>query len=298
MKRIVTAIFLVCLALPSSLADYIEGRAKAAELARKRNHEQALEAFTQLAASEGLSDFQKSDALEQAAASARALQKYEPAAELAKQIPIEAVSKSVQIRNLAAQRKYKEIVETYQDEELETWPEYASVHAYRARGQAFLETGNAEAAERDLTAAAKIWGHDTSENAAYVWARIAHNREKNLKDDEKALAAHRHVIKILHKKAGAAGHMSAGLGAVRFLRDKGEFDEALATLQLMSPHQKRGHWHGRLLCALGATLELAGKQQEALAAYKEVLTDDGVHPSQRKAAEKAIKRLVPEEGTP
>ena len=198
------------------------------------------------------------------------------------------------IQKVSAQRKYKEIVETYGNEKLESWPEYASAHAYHSRGRAFLETGNFEAAEGDLTAAAEILRHDTSEAAAYVWSQLAHNREKNLKDDEKALAAHRQVIELLRKKRGGAGHLHAGLNAVRFLRDKGKIDEALSTLQLMS--RRPGYWNGRILCSLGATLEQAGKMQEALAAYKEVLTDDGIRPSQRKVAEKAIARLTSEDG--
>jgi tetratricopeptide (TPR) repeat protein len=281
----------VCLTVTLGRADYVEARAEAAGLARKRKHAQALEAFTQLAASEDISEFQKSDALEQAAAHARTMRNYELAAELAEQIPLEAVSRSVQIRNLAAQHRYGEIVETYKDEKLETWPEYAAVHAYQARGRAFLETGDPQAAERDLGIAARIITHDTSEAAAYLWAMIARNREENLKDDEKALAAHRRAIEILRKKPGGAGRLLAGLGAADYLRRRGMLDEALAALELMNPHDHRGSWHGRILCALGATLEQAGRKQEALAAYKEILTDDAVHPSSRETAEKAIGRL-------
>jgi len=291
-KQILIVALLLCSAALSLAAGYVEDRAAAANLVRKRQHEQALEAFTKLSGMEGISDFQKSDALEQAAACARTLRKYDLAAELAEQIPIEAVAKSVRMRNLAAQGKYKELVEEFKDEKLETWPEYASVHAYRARGQAYYVVGEGEAAEEDLSRAASIMTGDTSESAARLWLMLALNRERNLKDNEKAWEAYRKIILMLRRRGGAAGHLSGALQAARFLREQGKYEEALEAVRLMRPHKRRGFWHGRALCSLGETLAEMGRKDEAVAAYREVLEDDKVHRGDRKKAEEAIDGLT------
>ena len=48
-----------------------------------------------------------------------------------------------------------------------------------------------------------------------------------------------------------------------------------------------------MLVALGETLTAAGRNDEALAAYREVLTDDNVSAADRKAAQEAIKTIGP-----
>ena len=46
-----------------------------------------------------------------------------------------------------------------------------------------------------------------------------------------------------------------------------------------------------MLLARGETLATAGRNDEALAAYRQVLATDDAIPGQRSAAEEAIKRL-------
>lgn len=272
-------------------ADYLEERTAAQALRHDRKAEEALAAFRELARMEGISNFQKSDALDQAAHTARGLKKYEMAEELAQQIPIESVAKTVQMQNLAHQRKYQALIDRFGDSDIDSWPEWTAGDAYRARGRAYYELGNGSAAEPDLTKAARLMMHDTSEAAAQLWAMLANNRVKHLDDEAGALEAYRRVVGILRKRGGGAGRLRGVLQAAAFLRTQGRAEEALEAVRLLRPHARKGVWGGKALCSLGATLVQLGRTDEALAAYREVLADDTVHSSSKNSAERAIVKL-------
>ena len=81
-------------------------------------------------------------------------------------------------------------------------------------------------------------------------------------------------------------------GTARILRNSGQVDEALAALQKVDVARLRGYWHGSMLVALGETLTAAGRNYEALAAYRRVLTDEQVSAADRKTAEEAIRVIL------
>jgi len=121
---------------PTVTDHIIAGRA-AAELTRARKWDEALAAYLEMAEAEKISDFRKSDALQQAARCAAILRDYERAEELAGQIPIESVAKTAQMQNLAAQRKWTEIVVQFGDEDLSQWPFWQIGGGAFARGRGF-----------------------------------------------------------------------------------------------------------------------------------------------------------------
>jgi len=74
-------------------------------------------------------------------------------------------------------------------------------------------------------------------------------------------------------------------------RKAGRFDKALATLRVVDVKKLRGYWRGSMLLALGKTFSAAGREDDALATYRELLADDSVIPRHRRAAKQAIDAL-------
>ena len=72
MQRLFLTTFVLCIAI-----DYVGERSEASGLVHARKPAEALAAFTELAGGAGISDFQKSDALEQAALWALIMKTYD-----------------------------------------------------------------------------------------------------------------------------------------------------------------------------------------------------------------------------
>jgi hypothetical protein len=105
-----------------------------------------------LALTEGkLTDFQKSAALEQAASIAISLKNFNQATDLAAQIPVAAVRKTVVMQNLIAQGKALEVVAQFATEDIEQWPFWKRGDGYLTRGRAFVAVKKPAQAENDLT---------------------------------------------------------------------------------------------------------------------------------------------------
>ncbi len=120
------------------------------EAAKPRQPTESLSAH--LALAEGkLTDFQKSSALEQAAASATALKDFAQADAIAARIPIPAVKKTAQMQSLLAQTKAPQVVAQFADEDIAKWPFWKRGDGYLTRGRAFLIAKNAKQAESDFT---------------------------------------------------------------------------------------------------------------------------------------------------
>lgn len=266
-------------------ADYVRDRQAAAKLMRSGKHQEALAAFTKMAEGK-VSDFQRADALEQAAACARRLRKFDLAAQLAGRIPLRPVAATVQMQNLLAMRKAKELVEKFKNEDIDTWPFWKAGEAFYARGRAFCEVGEGTAAEQDLAKAVELTTDDLAR--ARVWLVLGRNREENLKDEEKALAAYSKIVEM-DKHHGNAVYYRGLICTARILGGRGKHAAAEATLRKVSIHKLSGYWHAAMLLALGGVLSDANRGDEALAAYREILADEKVHPGQRKAAREAIK---------
>jgi len=282
-----TPIALVLLFCGPVFAGYVEDRETAVNLVQDRKYEEAMAAFRQMAGGE-VTEFQKSDALEQAAHCARRLEKFDLAMELADRIPLEAVAKTVRMQNLLAMRKPAELVEQFKDEDIGAWPWWKAGESSFARGRAFCEVGDGRAAEADLSQAVELTTDDLAR--AQVWLTLGRNREENLGDDDKALAAYSKVV-AMEKHRGNSVYFRGLLSAAKILCKHAKHDEAEAVLRKVNAHELRGYWHGAMLCALGDLLAGAGRRDEALAAYQEVLADEQAHPSHRKAAREAIASL-------
>ncbi len=268
--------------------DYFVDNKAAVDLMKKRKFEEALEAFVAIAARD-VTDLQKSASLEQAAASARLLKDYSRAAELADHIPLEPIAKTVQMENLLAQRKSKELIEQFGKEDFTTWPFWQIGEAAYIRGRAYAFTNDGTKAEVDYEAALEF---STDQRVrTKILRSIGNNREKNLKNEKAALEAYRKLMDEMPKGNGGAEYLSGVQAAARILRQQKKYDEALATLRQVDESKLRGTWQGSMLCALGETLAAAGRNDEALKVYHAVVADEAANKVHRKKAEEAIKVL-------
>ena len=135
------------------------------ETAKLRQPAESLPVY--LALAEGKpTDFQKSVALEQAAASAAALKDFAQAESIVARIPIPAVQKTAQMQTLLAQAKAPQIVEQFANEDIAKSPFWKRGDAYLARGRAHLITKNAKQAEADLTHALEWLSDDRARKTA------------------------------------------------------------------------------------------------------------------------------------
>jgi tetratricopeptide (TPR) repeat protein len=268
-------------------AGYLEDVRAASALMRERKYAEALAAFTTLAEGK-ITAFQKSAALEQAAACARALKDFDRAAALADLIPVPAVAMTVRMNNLLTQRKAAELVAQHGTEDIAAWPFWKRGDGYFARGRAFAETGAGKEADADLTHALEFTGDVRTRPD--IWLALGRNRELTLKDDARALAAYREIIALTGQKSTAT-HFNGVQSAALLLRRSGKFDDAIATLREIEIDKLAGTWRSSMLLALGETFQAADRKDEALAAYKSVLADPTVEARHRKSAEEGIQNL-------
>ena len=183
-------------------------------------------------ASGKLTDFQKSAALEQAAALDRK-------ATFIEQIPIEAVKKTAQMQNLLANSQALELVNQFAAEDFSKWPFWKRGDGLHHRGRAHTIAKNGKKAETDLSAALDFIGDlRTRETVLLV---LAQNRENNLKDNAKALEAYEAILGG-KTRFGGADEYSALQGIARIQTRCGQFDDALKTLNRAEPDKLQGVW--------------------------------------------------------
>ena len=272
----------------TTVTDYLIGSRAAAELMRARKMEDALAAYVDLAATVDVTELQKSDALQFAASCARSLKDYERAAELADQIPLEAVAKTARMENLLAQRDWSGLVEKFGAEDFNQWPFWQAGAGAFARAKAYVYTKNGEKAEADLQTALAFTA-DTRIRTN-ILAAMGSNRETNLQDDDGALEAYRLNYESL-KNIGGADEYRSVHNAARILTRRKKFDDALATINRIDIENTKGYWRNTSLLVLGDILAAAGREDDALKAFRDVLADESAAERSRKAAEERIAEL-------
>jgi hypothetical protein len=139
---------------------------------KPRKPEEALPLLLKL--TEGkITDYQKSAALEAAAAAACRVKDFAQADELAARIPIETVKKTAQMQNLLAGQKAAKVLEQFAAEDIAKWPFWKRGDGYFARGRAHAIAGNRTEAERDLARALE-WTSDkkTREAVSTTLAKV------------------------------------------------------------------------------------------------------------------------------
>ena len=183
-------------------------------------------------ASGQVTDFQKAAAYEQAA-------QYDKKTTFIDRIPIEAVKKAAQMQNLLANFQATEVLKQFGAEDFTKWPFWKRGDGLHHRGRAHSIVKNGPQAETDLSAALEWLGDiRTRESALLV---LGQNREKNLKDDAKALEAYEAIL-ASKTRLGGADEYSALQGIARIQTRRRQFDEALKTLNRAEPQKLQGVW--------------------------------------------------------
>ena len=219
-------------------SDFLEATRIASDLARAGKRDEALAAHT--AAAEGkISDLQKAHALELAAQLADHLRQSDLAARLIARIPIEAVKKAAQMEHLISTYKASEITAQFGAEDLSKWPFWKRGAGFHARGRSYSIMKAGDKAEDDLTAALDWISEPRTRDA--ILEAIGHNRENNLKNDDKALEAYAAIVEG-RTHIGGASEFTALQGIARIQTRKGQFDEALKTLSRAQPDKLQGVW--------------------------------------------------------
>ena len=270
-----------------SVTDYIIA-SRAADQNRYRKPEEALAAYVALVEGAGITEFQKSDALAKAASCARSLKEFERAGELAQQIPIEAVAKTVRMENLLGERQFDTVIQEFGSEDLGQWPFWQRGEGAYARGRAYLGAKKGAEAEADFLTALEFTSDSRTRTS--ILANLGSNRETHLQDDEAALQAYRQNYELT-ERIGSAEQFRSVHNATRILSRQGKHTEALATIGRIDLENLKGSWRHSTLLVLGDTLAAAGKKKEALEAYRQALADESVSSGVRKMLEERVEEL-------
>ena len=197
------------------------------------------DAFLALAETEKINDFQKSAALEQAASYKR-----KEAGPIIEQIPVEVVKKTAQMQHLLIQGKAPEVISQFANEDITHWPFWKRGDGYRNRGRAYYVTKDGAKAETDLSNALP-WTSDPGARGKAL-LMLAQNRERNLGDDDRAFEAYNAIVSG-RERIGGADQFSALQGIARIQTKRGQFDEALKTLDRANPDKLEGSWKKNIL---------------------------------------------------
>ncbi|MEM7010407.1 MAG: DUF4838 domain-containing protein [Verrucomicrobiota bacterium] len=269
-----------------SVTDHIIAGRAAHALTTARKWEEALAAYLKMAETEKVTDFQKSEALAQAARCSGVLKEFERAEELIAKIPIESVAKTARMHHLIAQRKWQEVATEFADEDLSQWPFWQIGEAAFTRGRAFYFARNGERTEDDLQLALK-YEPDTRTQVS-IRQMIGHNRETNLGDNDGALEFYRANFDGKTGIGGADEFRSVDRAA-QVLSRQGNHDEALALFDAVDFEKTKGFWLHEMLISKANALAAAGNKEDARALLVSVFEDSSANDSHRKKAAELLE---------
>ncbi|MDD4871168.1 MAG: hypothetical protein PHR77_11470 [Kiritimatiellae bacterium] len=266
------------------MADYVADRKAAVALAAAGKQQEAITAFVKMA--EGpASDFQKSDAHEQASQCAINLKQYDQAMEMTKKIPLQPVSKTCQMRIMMAERKWQEVVDRFKDEVIDSWPEEVAANAFHYRGGAYYNLKDGIRAEKDLKKAAELLTEENAKGLALI--ALGDTYRHLLKNDDLAIETYRRVYKTAFYKQCQAVISTAGI-----FQRQNKLNEAVMEMNKIDMKKvQSGYWRIAMLQAWGGVLGGQGKKSEAIAKYNEALSVDGISSWQKTSCEKSVKDL-------
>ena len=192
-----------------------------------------------LAAMDDITDLQKSAALELAAYYSRGAEN-----PIIEQIPLETVRKTARMQQLLNQGGSSEVIVEFADEAISQWPFWKRGDGFRLRGRAYSILKEGEKAESDLSEAIP-WVSDPR-TVESVWLALAQNRERNLGDDDGALGAYDAIV-AGKERIGGANQYYALQGIAHIQTKKGQFEEALKTLERANVEKLQGSWKKNIL---------------------------------------------------
>jgi tetratricopeptide (TPR) repeat protein len=255
------------LSIGAAAADATTNRLSAArELMKAYKNAEALTAFTNLVAM-GLSDADKSEALESAAYCAFRQRHAAPATgplamELAKQIPMKGASIRCRMLLMLENAHNEELIKTFKNENLAALPEDIAPEAFYMRGRAYASLKKGQEAEADFKMALERRPREQK----YLMA-LGGNYFSNLKETQEALDTYQLVIQSAEKPHHA---VDAVLEVARIHISNAMYSEALVALDnckdltAFSDYQRI-----QVLRAFGQAYAGLGREEEAIASFNE-----------------------------
>jgi tetratricopeptide (TPR) repeat protein len=192
-----------------------------------------------------------------------------PLAAGAEAVMAEREAQLVRLRTLAQERRWRDMVQQFEQEDFAAWPAENARQASEAltqRGLAYSFLKEGQRAAADLHAATRL-----DPQNALAWMTLGDNYANNLDDEHQALAAYRQSLAVTGTNHGWQS-LSATLSIVRVLTDQVKTDEALAALRPYDDLPSVApYWRIRLLRAYGHVYAAQGAEREALAKFREAL---------------------------
>ena len=282
-------VFTVLAATASLSADITQtdflkmGRIHSAQkLLDEGKHEEARSAFEALAA-DAATELEESKFQARAAIALGMKESgYEAGLEKAKAIQHRPYAVYAQLEIMRAREKYEAVVAQFKDEPIGEWSDYpvppvtagrwdtspqdVKMYAWRARGIAFYETGQAEAADHDLQEAIGLCKTDRKGDQ---WLKLGlfgmsiDNATQQLKDEDKAFELKMRTVRGINRFKGKSQYMGIVTSVANRLREKGEFDRALNVLDHARLKDGVGTWFGVGKLAYGRVYVAKADAQEA-----------------------------------
>ncbi len=269
-------------------ADPVDEREAAIRLAADGKLEAAYSRFLSLAEAAG-TPARQSELTVRAALAAEQLKRPTQAMALAERVPLEPLAAFCRMQLFSERRQFQALWDAYAEEEIITWtntvnakafadlppisPDIVSSaesvmgNAFRMRGIAANALNRTEAAVRDLRQAADLippgyWGGGAlAELGRILW--------KKCDEPEAALLAYQRILDKDHYRWHPT---SAALSMVDILLERGSAADAMEVLKRFPLETTHSAWHGKINGAQGRVLEALGRNAEALACYREALT--------------------------
>ena len=198
--------------------------------------------FLALSEMEKITDLQKAAALEHAAM----LDKSNAEA-IIERIQVESVKKTAQMHSLLAHGKAPEVISQFANEDLAQWPFWKRGDGSHLRGRAYSITKDGVKAEADLSKALPWISEPRTRDSLLL--TLAQNRELNLSDDDAAFEAFNAIV-AGRERIGSADQYGALQGIARIQTRRGQYDEALRTLNRANLDKLQGTWRENILKAI------------------------------------------------
>ena len=148
--------------------------------------------------------------------------------------------------------KAPQVIEQFGSEDIGKWPFWKRGDGYLAIGRAHAITKVSKQAETDFTSALEFTSDPRIRDAILLLS--AQNREHNLKDDGKALGTYYAIVEG-RSRIGGADEYSALQGIARILTRRGQFEEAIKTLERADLRNLQGVWKDYMQKSLDAVNE-------------------------------------------
>lgn len=253
------------------MADFPTDFQEAKKLFDTRKNTDAQEVFQKLATT-APTPKSKAECLSYAAkALGRDKMQYDAAMESAKKIEIREISIITQLDIMQENRKFKELFDSFKDEDFSKWPEICQLQAYTIRGCTERIIGQYDAAKKDLIKAIEISGSDL--RSKIIAQGALNDVYFQTKDYENIIKNSKQIFE-LKQFSGFFPYLTAVLLCAQAQVFQGKLNDALETMKLID-HMKTGVYKCQALIVYGDIYARQGKKDEASAKYKEAIAMKG-----------------------